>query len=75
VVTVINQHRLARPIAEDQPRPWERRRRPGRLTPGRASAGIFVRLLPLLGTPASPRNPAKQAPAAPKGRRSPPAPP
>ena len=73
VVAVINQLRLARAIAEDQPRPWERRRKPGRLTPGRVRRD-FARPLPLLGAPASPPKPSKAGPGRPKGRRSTPAP-
>lgn len=73
VICAINQLRLARTIAEDQPRPWERRRRPDRLTPGRVRRD-FARLLPLLGTPANPPKPSKAGPGRPKGRRSVPAP-
>jgi hypothetical protein len=73
VITAINQLRLARTIAEDQPRPWERRRRPGRATPGRVRRD-FPRLLPQLGTPASPPKPSKAGPGRPKGHRSHPAP-
>jgi len=72
-ICAINQLRLARTIAEDQPRPWERRRRPDRLTPGRVRRD-FARLLPLLGTPANPPKPSKAGPGRPKGRRSAPAP-
>jgi hypothetical protein len=73
VITAINQLRLARPIATDRPRPWEQRRRPGRLTPGRVRRD-FARLLPLIGTPASPPKPSRAGPGRPKGRHNLPAP-
>lgn len=73
VVTAITQLRLARPLARDHRRPWERRPRHGRLTPGRVCRD-FTRLARTAGTPASPPKPSKAGPGRPKGRRSTPAP-
>ena len=39
IISAITQLRLAHALADDHRLPWERRRRPGRLTPA-ASAGI-----------------------------------
>lgn len=61
--------RLARALAEDHRLPWERRRRPGRLTPGRVRRD-FACLAALAGTPASPPKPSRAGPGRPKGRRS-----
>jgi hypothetical protein len=69
----ITQLRLARALATDYPRKWERRRKPGRLTPGRVRRD-FARLLLTAGTPASPPKPTRAGPGRPKGRTSTPAP-
>ena len=50
VVCAISQLRLARALAEDHRHAWERRRRPGRLTPGRVRRD-FPRLAQIAGTP------------------------
>ena len=73
ILCAITQLRLARALAEDHRHAWERRRRPGRLTPGRVRRD-FARLAALAGTPASPPKPSKAGPGRPKGRRSTPAP-
>ena len=73
ILCAITQLRLARTLAEDHRHAWERRRRPGRLTPGRVRRD-FARLAALAGTPASPPKPSKAGPGRPKGRTSTPAP-
>ena len=73
IIRAITQLRLARTLATDYPRKWERRRKPGRLTPGRVRRD-FARLLLLTGTPASPPKPTQAGPGRPKGRTSTPAP-
>jgi hypothetical protein len=72
IICAITQLRLARPIAEDHRQRWERRRRPGKLSPGRVRRD-FHRLIPLAGTPASPPKPSKPGPGRPKGHTSTPA--
>ncbi len=72
IICVINQLRLARPLAEDHRHPWERRRPARRLTPGRVRRD-FSRLAHLIGTPASPPKPSKAGPGRPKGSTSTPA--
>ena len=72
IIAAITQLRLARPIAEDTRRPWERRRPPGRLTPGRVRRD-FPRLAALAGTPARPPKNTTPGPGRPKGRISTPA--
>ena len=69
IICAITQLRLARTLATDYPRKWERRRKPGRLTPGRVRRD-FARLLLLTGTPASPPKPTRAGPGRPKGRTS-----
>ena len=64
--------RLARPVAEDHRQRWERRRPPGRLTPGRARRD-FCRLAALAGTPARPPKNTRPGPGRPKDRTSTPA--
>jgi hypothetical protein len=73
VLTAYTQLRLARPIAADTRLPWERRLPASRLTPTRIRRG-FVRLLPTLGSPASPPKPCGRSPGRPKGSRRGPAP-
>src|SRR5260370_36916060 len=72
IICAITQLRLARPVAEDHRQRWERRRKPGKLTPGRVRRD-FHRLIALAGTPASPPKPSKAGPGRPKGRTSTPA--
>jgi hypothetical protein len=73
VICAITQLQLARTIAQDHPHPWERRRRPSRLTPGRVRRD-FARLLVSIGTQASTPKPSRAGPGRPKGRTSTPAP-
>ena len=72
IICAITQLRLARPVAEDHRQSWERRRKPGKLSPGRVRRD-FGRLAALAGTPASPPKPSKAGPGRPKGRTSTPA--
>jgi len=72
VVCAITQLRLARPVAGDHRQRWERRRRQGKLSPGRVRRD-FHRLAALAGTPASPPKPSRAGPGRPKGRASTPA--
>jgi DDE superfamily endonuclease len=65
---------LARPLAADLRRPWERRPGPGRpLPPGRVRRG-FPNIRRLLGTPARVAKPARPGPGRPKGSAHGPAP-
>ena len=66
IIAAHTQLRLARPIVEDLRLPWERQRKPGRLTPARVRRG-FRRLAPTLGTPASPPKSLSPGPGRPKG--------
>ena len=68
VIAVYTQLRLARGLVADERLPWERQRKPGRLTPARVRRG-FRRLAPTLGTPASPPKPSRAGPGRPKGTR------
>ena len=65
---------LARPLAADLRRPWERRPDPTRpLPPGRVRRG-FPNIRALLGTPARVAKPGRPGPGRPKGSASGPAP-
>lgn len=66
VVAAYTQLRLARSLVEDQRMPWERRAKPGRLTPTRVRRG-FRRTAATLGTPASPPKSRSPGPGRPKG--------
>jgi hypothetical protein len=72
IIAALTQLRLARPVAEDHRQRWERRRKPGKLTPGRVRRD-FGRLAALAGTPASPPKPSRAGPGRPRGRTSTPA--
>jgi hypothetical protein len=72
IIAAITQLRLARPVAEDHRQRWERRRKPGKPTPGRVRRD-FHRLIALAGTPASPPKPSKAGPGGPKGQTRAPA--
>jgi hypothetical protein len=65
--------RLARPVVREQRLPWQVPMAAGTLTPYRVRRA-FSRLLPVLGTPASPPQPCARSPGRPKGRRPGPAP-
>ncbi len=74
VMAAFAQLLLARPLAPDLRRPWERRPDPARpLTPGRVRRG-FTNIRRHLGTPARVAKPARPGPGRPKGSRSGPAP-
>ena len=73
VLLAYTQLRMGRPIAADARLPWERHLPAHRLTPARIRRG-FPRLLPLLGTPASPPKPCGRSPGRPVGSRRGPAP-
>jgi hypothetical protein len=72
IIAAITQLRLARPAAEDHRQRWERRRKKGKLTPGRVRRD-FRRLAALAGSPASAPKISKAGPGRPKGRTSGPA--
>jgi len=73
VMAAAAQLQLARPLAADLRRPWEKPPDPGRpLTPGRVRRG-FSNIRPLLGTPARMPKPSRPGPGRPKGSRSAPA--
>jgi len=72
IIAALTQLRLARPLAADHRQRWERRRKPGKLSPGRVRRD-FHRLAALAGTPASAPKPCKAGPGRPKGRISTPA--
>jgi hypothetical protein len=72
IIAALTQLRLARPVAEDHRQRWERRRKPGKLSPGRVRRD-FSRLAALAGTSASPPKPSKPGPGRPRGRTSAPA--
>ena len=74
VMAALAQLLLARPLAADLRRPWERRPDPARpLPPGRVRRG-FPNIRALLGTPAHVAKPARPGPGRPKGSASGPAP-
>lgn len=72
IIAAITQLRLARPAAQDHRQRWERRRKPGKLSPGRVRRD-FGRLAAMAGTPASAPKPSRAGPGRPKGRTSTPA--
>ncbi len=63
------QLRLARPLAPDLRRPWERPAPPERLTPARVRRG-FRNLRPRLPLPASAPKPTRPGPGRPKGSKN-----
>jgi hypothetical protein len=69
VVLAYTQLRLARPLAADQPLPWQRPQPAGRLTPERVQRA-FSTLLVRLPILASPPKPCGRSPGRPKGKRS-----
>ncbi len=74
VMAALAQLLLARPLAADLRRPWERRPDPARpLPPGRVRRG-FPNIRARLGTPAHVAKPIRPGPGRPKGSASGPAP-
>ena len=70
ILCAITQLRLARALAEDHRHAWERRRRPGRLTPGRVP-GVSPAWPPSPARRPARRNLPKPDPAAPKAAAAP----
>jgi hypothetical protein len=69
VLAAHTQLRLARPLAEDLRRPWERPAKPGRLTPARVRRG-FRRLHAKTAQPASAPKPGTAGPGRPAGSKN-----
>ena len=63
IIACHTQLRLARPLAADLRRPWERPAPPGRLTPARVRRG-FRNIRAMAPVPPARQNPASPAPAA-----------
>ncbi len=66
IIAAHAQLRLARPLADDLRRPWERPAPPGRLTPARVRRG-FRRLRATTPCPAGAPKPGKPGPGRPPG--------
>ncbi|MEV7238035.1 transposase, partial [Streptomyces sp. NPDC051020] len=73
ILAAYTQLRLARPLAEDLRRPWEKPLTPDQLTPGRVRRG-YPRIRRTVGTPARAPKASRPGPGRPKGRTSTPAP-
>jgi hypothetical protein len=73
ILAAYAQLRLARPLAEDLRRPWEKPLAPDQLTPGRVRRG-YPRIRRTVGTPARAPKASHPGPGRPKGRTSTPAP-
>jgi hypothetical protein len=69
IIAVHAQLRLARPLAEDLRRPWERPAPPGRLTPARVRRG-FRNIRATAGQPAGAPKPGKPGPGRPPGSKN-----
>jgi len=69
IITAYAQLRLARPLAADLRRPWERPAPPGRLTPARVRRG-FRRIRAMTPCPASAPKPGKPGPGRPPGSKN-----
>jgi hypothetical protein len=69
IIAAHTQLRLARPLAEDLRRPWERPALPGRLTPARVRRG-FRNLRPHTALPAGAPKPSRPGPERPTGSRN-----
>jgi DDE superfamily endonuclease len=69
IIAVHTQLRLARPLAKDLRRPWERPAPPGRLTPARVRRG-FQNIRAITGTPAGAPKPGKPGPGRPPGSKN-----
>jgi hypothetical protein len=68
-VAAHTQLRLARPLAADLRRPWEKPTEPGRLTPARVRRG-FRNLRPNLPCPARAPKPNRPGPGRPPGSKN-----
>ncbi|MCX5233492.1 NF041680 family putative transposase [Streptomyces sp. NBC_00233] len=73
ILAAHTQLRLARPLAADLRRPWEKPLTPDTLTPGRVRRG-YRRIRRILGTPAKAPKASRPGPGRPPGRTSSPAP-
>ena len=69
IIAAHTQLRLARPLAEDLRRPWERPARPGRLTPARVRRA-FRNIRATTTLPASAPKPSRPGPGRPPGSRN-----
>jgi hypothetical protein len=69
IITAYTQLRLARPLAADLRRPWERPAPPGRLTPARVRRG-FRNIRPTSALPAAAPKPGRPGPGRPPGSRN-----
>jgi hypothetical protein len=69
VIAAHTQLRLARPLAEDLRKPWERPARPGRLTPARVRRGFRRLHAKIPGQTAAPK-PGKAGPGRPTGSKN-----
>jgi DDE superfamily endonuclease len=69
IVAALTQLRLARPLAQDLRRPWERPLSPDRLTPARVRRG-FRRVQTTTPSPASAPKPAHPGPGRPPGQKN-----
>jgi DDE superfamily endonuclease len=69
IVAAHTQLRLARHLAEDLRRPWERSAPPGRMTPARVRRG-FPRIRATLPLPASAPKPSRPGPGRPPGSKN-----
>ncbi|MGW2651997.1 NF041680 family putative transposase [Streptomyces sp. NPDC001393] len=69
IIVAHSQLRLARPLAEDVRRPWERPTEPNRLTPARVRRG-FRNLRPALPCPARAPKPTRPGPGRPLGSKN-----
>jgi hypothetical protein len=69
IITVHTQLRLARPLAADLRRPWERPAPPGRLTPARVRRG-FRNIRAKTAQPAGAPKPGKPGPGRPPGSKN-----
>ena len=67
IIAAYAQLRLARPLAGDLRRPWERPSPPGRLTPARVRRG-FRNIRVIIGCPAGAPKPGKPGPGRPPGQ-------
>jgi hypothetical protein len=69
VTLAYTQLRLARPLADDRPLPWQRPQSAGKLTPERVRRGLSTLLLRLPILASAPK-PCGRSPGRPKGKRS-----